>query len=457
MFKLAWRNLLRNRRRTGATLLAMIVGMVGILLFGGYAVTIERGLQTAFVRSMGHMQIQHKDYLLYGSGNPSLYGIYDYEKIRSRIQSHAELQNDISVITPVLTAGGIAGRYATGASKAVMVQGVEVEGQSKLRSWNAYGMKMRVLPNYLDGMAQNSAVLGGGVARVLGICAQDESSSCALPTLDTPQGEALAQDIASLSHMERPAEAGEDQIELLTATAAGVPNIARLQVVGIEKQGARELDDIYVGVHLPQAQNLLNGGDGQVATAVLVQLYDTARLPYVKAKIQAILREEMPGQPLIAHDFMTLQPLYERIITMFEMIFGFIALLIACVAIFTIGNTMNMAVMERTVEIGTLRSMGLRRGGVQSLFLCEGAMLGAIGCVLGIGMAWIAAGIINRAELAWLPPGVVYPSPIHIQLWAEPKFIMVCVGVLILVSLLSTWFPAQRAARISIVDSLRYV
>ena len=80
-FALAARNLERNRRRSITTLAAIIVGAVAILLFGGYTRNIRYGLQMGFVRSSGHLQIQHKDYFLYGSGDPAAYGIADYERI----------------------------------------------------------------------------------------------------------------------------------------------------------------------------------------------------------------------------------------------------------------------------------------------------------------------------------------------------------------------------------------
>ena len=78
---LALRNLLRNRRRSVMTLFAMTIGLVAVLLFGGYVRDINYALQSDFVRLSGHLQVQHRDYFLYGSGNPSAYGIRDYERI----------------------------------------------------------------------------------------------------------------------------------------------------------------------------------------------------------------------------------------------------------------------------------------------------------------------------------------------------------------------------------------
>ena len=52
-----------------------------MLLFGGYSRNINYAMQTGYVQRSGHLQIQHKDYFLYGSGNPAAYGIADYQRI----------------------------------------------------------------------------------------------------------------------------------------------------------------------------------------------------------------------------------------------------------------------------------------------------------------------------------------------------------------------------------------
>ena len=72
---MAWRNLLRNRRRSLMTLVAMVLGLTSVLLFGGYIKDLTYGMQTDFVTRTGHLQIQHKDYHHLGSGNPEAFGI----------------------------------------------------------------------------------------------------------------------------------------------------------------------------------------------------------------------------------------------------------------------------------------------------------------------------------------------------------------------------------------------
>jgi len=61
---LALRNLLRNRRRSLATLLAMAIGSTSILLFGGFSANINYMMHTHHVQTGGHLQIQHRDFYL---------------------------------------------------------------------------------------------------------------------------------------------------------------------------------------------------------------------------------------------------------------------------------------------------------------------------------------------------------------------------------------------------------
>ena len=107
-FSLALRNLLRNRRRSLTTLLAMVIGLVAILIFGGYRSNITYGLQTGFVQSSGHLQIQHKDYFLDGGDNPAAYGIADYQHIIDVVTHDPVLAPMLTIVTPTLQLGGIA-------------------------------------------------------------------------------------------------------------------------------------------------------------------------------------------------------------------------------------------------------------------------------------------------------------------------------------------------------------
>ncbi|WP_321851024.1 ABC transporter permease [Burkholderia diffusa] len=463
---LALRNLQRNRRRSLTTLLAMIVGVSAILLFGGFSRDITLGLQTDFVQRSGHLQIQRQGYFLYGTGDPAAYGIRDYPALIERLRRDPQLVPLLQVVTPTLQFGGIAGNFAAGVSRTVMGFGAIPDDQYRMQQWNAYGFPLRPRAFALRGSADDAAIVGLGVARVLHLCAPLRVPDChdappgpAEPAADGPAASAPP-DVLALAQAEagtRPAADGATHVEVLTASAGGAPNVGRFSVVKADQQGVKELDDVYLAVRLPQAQRLVYGGAAPRATAIEIQLARTADLPAARARIKQLLHGGFDGQPLDVVDFTTLNPFYDQTNRMFSVIFGFVFVLISAIVLFVISNTMSTAIIERTVEIGTLRAMGMRRGGIQRLFVCEGALLGVAGASLGVLVALAIASIVNHSGLAWTPPARIDAVALTVRVWGEWRTIAVTFVGLACVAGLSAWLPSRHAARLSIVDALRHV
>lgn len=460
-FSLALRNLLRNRRRSMTTLFAMGIGAVTILLFGGYSRDITYSLQTGYVLRGGHLQVQRKDYFLYGTGNPAAYGIADYQRVIDVIRKDPVLASMMTVVTPTISLGGIAGNFAAGVSRTVVGTGVVVADRNLMRKWNEYDLRIRIGDSPLTGTPDDSIVVGTGVARVLELCAPLAVPNCVAgkKIQKAPAGPNAPADITALADLEARPAASKDEarIELLAANVHGAPNVASLRAIKAEKQGFKELDDMFIGMHLAQAQRLLYGAGKPQATAVVVQLAHTSQIPAAKARIAELLSTSLRGEPLEVQDFEALNPFYGQAIGMFAAIFGFMAVLIGAIVLFTVGNTMSMAVVERTTEIGTLRAMGLRRAGIRRLFVCEGLLLGLIGALTGILVALVLAWLINHGGLTWTPPGQVDPVPLTVRVWGETRLMLVTGLGLTLVAVISAWWPARRAARLLIVDALRHV
>jgi len=457
---LALRNLLRNRRRSLTTLLAMAIGAVTILVFGGYARNIILSLQTSYVMRGGHLQIQRKDYFLYGSGNPAAYGIADYQHVIDVVAHDPVLAPMLAVATPSISLGGIAGNFAAGVSRTIIGAGLVVADRNRMRHWNDYGLPINLPDSALTGTADDAVVIGKGVARVLELCEPLEVENCPKRAkTEVATGAAAPDDVTALAALEaRPtAQRDEARIELLAANVHGAPNVASLHVVKAERQGFKEFDDMFVGMHLAQAQRLLYGNEKPQATAVVLQLKHTSQIPAAKARLAELLATTLRSDPLEVQDFEALNPFYGQALGMFAAIFGFMAVLIGAIVLFTVGNTMSMAVMERTAEIGTLRAMGLRRSGIRWLFMCEALLLGVIGAAAGVAAALLVAWLVNHAGLTWLPPGQVDPVPLTVRVWGEASMMAGTAALLALVAVLSAWWPARRAARMLIVDALRHV
>ncbi|HEV3232017.1 MAG TPA: ABC transporter permease [Candidatus Dormibacteraeota bacterium] len=131
---------------------------------------------------------------------------------------------------------------------------------------------------------------------------------------------------------------------------------------------------------------------------------------------------------------------------------GGIALLVAAVGI---ANTMVMTVLERTHEIGIMKALGAEPGGVRAMFLVETGLVGVLGGVVGLLLAF-AAGAIGNAVfqrfMASQNPGVKLPD-----LFVVPVGLMAFgVGIALAVSLAGGFLPARRAVRLEPLDALRY-
>ena len=466
---LATRNLLRNRRRSVATLLALAIGAAAVLLFGGYSADIRYTLLTDYVQGGGHLRIQHKDFYQFGSGNPTVYGIAGYEKLAQAIRDDPEVKDEIRVVSPMLVFGGLAGNFEAGVSRPVMGFGYQAADIARMRSWNEYNTGDIWGPYHLLNAPDDAAIVGVGVARVLLLCDKLGIKSCPRPSasVDKPAAgktDALPGDIAALAESEGSAAAPGKAaavtsgvpIELLATQPRGSPNVASLKVLAAEDQGFKEFDEVTVKLQLAQAQKLVYGRGEPRATSIMIQLEHTAAIPKVTARIQTLLDQVMPGHALTVMDFRELNPFYGETIALFNTIFGFIFVLIGGIVLFTVSNTMMAAVMERTTEIGTVRAVGLRQSGIRKLFVTEGFLLGCVGAVVGVLSAVLLATLINSLKLTWLPPGSSTPLPLTIRVLGQYGMIIGTTIGLIVIATGSAWLPAWRAARLSIVDALRH-
>ena len=456
---LAARNLLRNRRRSISTLLALCIGSVAVLLFGGYSANIKYSMQTGYVRSGGHLQIQHKDFYLYGSGNPGAYGISDHEQLLKTLLADPVLLPMVAVATPTLQFGGIAGNYAAGVSRTVIGSGFVAADVNRMRRWNEFDLPMDTPPSVLEGAAMDAAIVGVGVARVLQLCEPLAVADCPKPEAEkAAPGAALPDDIAALAASEKPHQTkrGKASIELLANNAGGAPNVAALNVLQTESQGFKELDEVAVILQFAQAQQLVFGRSPPKASAIMVQLQHGDQIPAAMDRLRELLPSAAPRQHLTVLDFEMLNPFYVQTLQLFDAIFGFIFVLIGGIVLFTVSNTMNTAVIERTTEIGTLRAVGLRRSGIRRMFVTEGLLLGVAGALLGAALALLIAGVVNQLQLTWLPPGSAEPLPLILRVWSEKRMLVGTTVGLVLIAAVSAWLPAYRAANLSVVDALRH-
>ena len=462
LFKIAARNIWRNRRRSLMTGSAIAAGALATLLFGGFVAYIFAGLETNNVQRIGHLTVFRGGYFLFGAGNPAGYGIDHYRDVMTLIGNDPVLRPMINVMTPNQSLVGIAGNFSgdTDASKTFIGVGLIPSDRERMRLWDEFHTGTTGSPDTrLSDSDQTRGLIGFGLARILGLCGPLALKNCPpIPKLstDTPSG-AVHQDLTELADRDvnGAGQQSTPHIELLAATAGGAPNVVSLSVGGADPQPVKELDDNYIAMPLPLAQQLVYGRGEHKVTGIVLQLRRSEDLRAARARLVALLHEHQLD--LDVRDFGELNPFYGQAKNLFSAIFMFIALVMGVIVLFAVINTMTMNVMERTNEIGTIRALGVRRGGIRLQFIAEGWLIGALGATVGSVAALSIAAIVNHSGLTWVPPGNANAIPLLLAVARNPVLIVGAWIGLVLVATLAALIPANSAGRLAVVDALRHV
>jgi len=206
-------------------------------------------------------------------------------------------------------------------------------------------------------------------------------------------------------------------------------------------------------MHLELAQQLAYGRGEHKVTGIVLQLRRSADLQAARTRLYEIFKTR--HLDLEVRDFSELTPLYKQVLAFFAFLFSFVAIVLAVVVLFTVVNTMSMAVMERIDEIGTARALGLTRAKVRRQFMLEGCLLGVIGATLGVVVAAGIAWLMNISNVSWTPPTAAGPVPL--KLFISDSLSIGTWLCLVALASLASLFPANRASRMNVVDALRHV
>ncbi|WGF90524.1 ABC transporter permease [Marinivivus vitaminiproducens] len=460
IWQIAARNLFRNARRSLMTIFAIGISGTAILLFGGFVTSIWFGVQTSLVQDQGHLQIFKRGYLAYGSADPDSYTIDNVEDVIAAATADADIARKIATITPQIAFGGIAGNPADDNSKTFIGRAVRPDDVNRMRSWDSWnvGVVTDAVPLRQDD--DRLAVLGVGMARMIGLCSELQLA-CEDPPVKMVEGEvdpdmlAFIQSgpAAAMQASSGSSEATFPRLDLLAATSGGAPNIVSVDVATALPQAVRAVDDSLVLLHYDLARQLLYRGDDR-ATSVMVQAHDPMAVDALKADLQGVLNER--GLDLEVLAFNEVDPTFNRIYGMFSVIFGVIAIVLGIVIVFTITNTVTMNVMERINEVGTIRALGFRRFTVFRQFLTESLLLGLLGAGLAVVGGLAAAASINAIGLSWTPPSNATPIAIDLMVAQNPSLIIGTALGLTLITVLASILPATRAIRFPIVTALHH-
>ena len=135
-------------------------------------------------------------------------------------------------------------------------------------------------------------------------------------------------------------------------------------------------------------------------------------------------------------------------------LFTLILSLIIMVAAFNIVSSLVMIVMEKTREIGILKSMGAASKGIMKIFLMEGIVVGILGTTIGSILAFTLCYIQETFGLITLPPEVYIIDKLPMDMHLFDFAVVAIIGISL--CLLASVYPAFKASRLTPVESIRY-
>jgi putative ABC transport system permease protein len=403
--KLGLRNLLKNYRRSIKTMFTIVIGLCACVLAQGFMSHTLWGLRESLIKTgLGHFQLYRKGYLKYSSDEPYKYLINDSGEIYREL----ERLPGIKLIAPRLNFQGM---VSSGEKSAVVLGTAGIPGKEK--DLNTFAtLKQGTFPG---GDKPYGALIGSGVARKLNA-------------------------------------APGNTITLMAAMKGGGVNAVDLNIDGVIGAQVKAYDDVLMIANLGTIQGLLNL-KGR-ADRIILLLNRTEDMPLA----EPLIRKLCDKAGLEYLDWRQLAgPEYSQPRLFYDLVFLLMMIIIVLVVIFSIANTLNLAMYERVREIGTMRSLGTTRIQVGLIFISESFLIGLAGGFFGIIAGYSIAFLLNAAGGIPLPPPpgqargyTAFFKPDIIQ--ALIFWIVFCVT-----AAAAGLYPAFRAARLQIADALRWI
>ena len=403
LLKLAWRNVLRNVRRSLITVAAISVGLASLVFLWGLIDGMnEQMIENSTSYLSGHLKIHGKGY-------------HDDKKLHRALTddpaTRARLLKDSNIKALSARIEGKALLNSANKSRGVMVIGVDPENETKVTTINKTVVAGRYLrPNDIEGM-----LIGDQAAQILGV------------------------------------KLGEEAV-LITQAIDGSIGAGRYRIVGIFDTGIDVVDTNYTFITLEGARDLYSMW-GQ-ATAWAIRLEHRQQSAQVA---EALSRKLGPEYEVLG--WRKLLPSVVQAVLFHEaMTYIILGIMFVVVAV-GIANTILMAVMERTREFGVMMALGTSRAQVVGLVILESLLLGIAGIffgnLIGLGINFYLAGAgLNleqfTAALESMPglSAIVYPA----TRWDH---VVELSAIVFSISILPAIYPAWRAAGIEPVEAIR--
>ena len=413
MIALALRYLLARRRQTILTLLGIFFGAGGYVVISGFFLGFQDYLTEQLVDNAAHVHVQSRDeYLTERSLDGAFYGgrpahvFWDAppagRKDNARVESpegwYARLAADPRVVafSPQLTASALFTKARTSVS--VSLVGCDPYRQSKV---------MNILDDMVEGTFTD---IGSGGNRI----------------------------VVGRELLDRLGLRVSQNVMVTAGTGAPMP----FKIVGVFSTGNKNTDLMAYGA-LADVQKL--NGTPNVVNEIGVRLKDYNQATEVATLWSKLLPEKSESwaqQNASVFTIFRMQNIMRLLIVAIVML----------VAGFGIYNVLMMTVSQKRRDVAILRSMGYGSGEVESLFLFQGLLLGAVGAALGLACGYAACRYLQTLTFGG-PPGSVRREHMHIAL--APAIYAQAAALALAASGIASFLPARAAGRLTPIEIIR--
>ncbi len=421
LLQLAWSNLLRARARLLMTVSGVIVGTTTVILLIGLTVGLQNNAEAGLGSNNALTQIK-----VYPDRRPGL-DAEDIPQLDAPAVRRFRQIDGVAAVIPLLAVPGSAEITTRDAQNFAQLLGVEPANLPYL------GVDVNAGSLSLE---HGESLLGGALPELFFDPAADTYEPIAIDVFNDP---------LQLRIMNRE-NADELVIDLTVSGVITTESGEYMDVIMMRMDDVLALVEWYGGEEpepesLQYAQIIVRSTSRNTTNAVASAIQD---LGYRTVDMGPLLDE--------INEFFLLMRLVLGLV-------GGVALLVAA---FGVANTMSMAIVERTSEIGVMKALGARDRDVLLIYLIEAGFVGLLGGLCGAGLSLALQRAINNTVSAASPTDTVAylpfePSQLQSDLIAIPAgFLGFALVIATVVGLLSGFWPALRAARMPPVAALRH-